>query len=105
MVEPSQITRSANELILHRLDELEAKLLRSPAEILREHWLSGEEVMDLFSISKRTLRSYRDRGMLGFSAVGKKLYYRASEIADHLQRHYQPPFARGQPPKNPSKLI
>jgi predicted site-specific integrase-resolvase len=56
-------------------------------------WLTAEQVMDLLSISRRTLQNYRDKGILGFSAIGKKFYYRAEEVHACLERHYQPPFA------------
>jgi chromosome segregation ATPase len=79
--------------ILRRLDRLEAQCNRTASEQLKDEWISGEEVMDLLSISRRTLQSYRDEGKLGFSAVGKKIYYRATEIRQHLEGHYQPPFS------------
>ena len=48
--------------------------------------------MNLLSISRRTLQSYRDKGILGFTAIGKKFYYRLGEIKCLLESNYQPPF-------------
>lgn len=51
-------------------------------------WLTSEEVCRLLKISKRTLQSYRDNGILPFSQIGRKIYYKASDIDDYLDAHY-----------------
>jgi len=51
-------------------------------------WLTGGEVIQLLRISIRTLQSYRDRGILPFAQIGRKIYYKASDIDDYLDRHY-----------------
>jgi excisionase family DNA binding protein len=51
-------------------------------------WLSSDEVCHLLMISKRTLQSYRDRGTLPFSQIGRKIYYKASDIEAYLESHY-----------------
>jgi excisionase family DNA binding protein len=53
-------------------------------------WLSSEEVCHLLSISKRTLQSYRDRSILPYAQIGRKIYYKASDIDDYLDAHYIP---------------
>ena len=51
-------------------------------------WISSEEVCHLLMISKRTLQSYRDRGILPFAQIGRKIYYKTSDIDDYLDQHY-----------------
>lgn len=46
----------------------------------KEQWLGNEDVCALLQISLRTLQSYRDRGMLPFSLIGRKCYYRVSDM-------------------------
>lgn len=53
-----------------------------------EKWLSSEEVCHLLRISSRTLQNYRDNGVLPFAQIGRKIYYRASDIQEYLSRHY-----------------
>ncbi len=55
---------------------------------LQSKWLSSEDVCHLLMISKRTLQSYRDRGILPFAQIGRKIYYKASDIDDYLDQHY-----------------
>jgi excisionase family DNA binding protein len=51
-------------------------------------WLTSEEVCHILKISKRTLQSYRDRGILPYAQVGRKIYYKASDIDEYLDAHY-----------------
>ena len=46
----------------------------------KEQWLGNEDVCALLLISLRTLQSYRDSGMLPFSLIGRKSYYRVSDM-------------------------
>lgn len=55
---------------------------------LSEIWLDIQEVCQLLKISKRTLQAYRDNSVLGYSQVGGKIYFRASDIEEHLKNHY-----------------
>ncbi|MHA1482554.1 MAG: helix-turn-helix domain-containing protein [Candidatus Heimdallarchaeaceae archaeon] len=50
--------------------------------------LTSEEVCSLLRISSRTLQSYRDRNILPFSQIGRKIYYKAFDINEYLERHY-----------------
>ena len=46
----------------------------------KEQWLGNEDVCALLQISPRSLQSYRDNGMLSFSQIGRKCYYRLSDV-------------------------
>lgn len=46
----------------------------------KEEWLDNQDVCQLLNISLRTLQSYRDRGLLAYSMIGHKCYYKASDI-------------------------
>lgn len=51
-------------------------------------WLTSDDVCKILLISKRTLVSYRAYGTIPFSQIGRKIYYKASDIDDYLERHY-----------------
>lgn len=59
---------------------------------LEERWLDNQEVCHILKISKRTLQSYRDNGTLAFSQAGSKIYYKASDVEAHLEKHYKESF-------------
>lgn len=54
-----------------------------------ENWVDGEEVQKALKISKRTLQSYRDKGVLGYTQFGNKLFYKVSEIEKLLEEKYK----------------
>ncbi|MBR4952433.1 MAG: helix-turn-helix domain-containing protein [Alistipes sp.] len=35
---------------------------------------------EILGLSKRQLQGYRERGVLGFSTIGRKIYYRRAEV-------------------------
>lgn len=66
-------------------DMCEASKLLRPDSSQRE-WFDNQQVCLLLDISPRTLQSYRDRGVLPFSQVGQKCYYKESDIKKLVQR-------------------
>jgi hypothetical protein len=49
-----------------------------------EKWLDNSEVCGLLQISQRTLQSYRDTGTLPYSQIGRKCYYKTSDMEQLL---------------------
>ncbi len=49
-------------------------------------WLDNQDVCELLNISKRTLQSYRDRGILPYSQIGYKCYYKKSDIERLIEK-------------------
>lgn len=43
-------------------------------------WLDNGEVCRLLNISKRTLQTYRDNGILPYSQINHKMFYKSSDI-------------------------
>ena len=74
------------------MDELKGLGLKIDNNIrkqpLSEVWLDIQETCQLLKISKRTLQAYRDNQVLSYSQIGGKIYFRASDIEDHLKNHY-----------------
>lgn len=60
----------------------------------KEQWLGNEDVCALLQISLRTLQSYRDSGMLPFSLIGRKCYYRVSDMQQLIDNSKRNPDER-----------
>lgn len=45
-----------------------------------QKWLDIQEVCEMLKISKRTLQSYRDHGIISFSRIENKTYYRPQDV-------------------------
>jgi len=54
---------------------------------LQYGWLNNEEFLEVLKISKRTAQHYRTNGIISFSQVGRKIYYRISDVQELLERH------------------
>ncbi len=48
-------------------------------------WLHNGDVCKLLNISKRTLQHYRDTGVLPFSQIGHKCYYKREDVGRLLE--------------------
>ena len=48
-------------------------------------WLHNGDVCQLLNISKRTLQHYRDIGVLPFTQIGHKCYYKREDVERLLQ--------------------
>ena len=51
-------------------------------------WLDNQDVMQALHISPRTLQTLRTNGILPFSRIGNKIYYRKQDILKILSDNY-----------------
>ena len=53
----------------------------SPSDMrIEKEWIEGRALAASLNIPLRTLQSLRESGKLSFSTVGKKVYYKVSEV-------------------------
>lgn len=74
--------------LVNRLDLLNEKLdkkKKSPDDI----FLDNQEFLQLMNISKRTAQTWRDSGVVSFSQIGSKIYYRMSDVQNLLDKNYK----------------
>ena len=57
-------------------------------DTLLEDWLDNQDVMQALHISPRTLQTLRTNGILPFSRIGNKIYYRRQDILKILSDNY-----------------
>ena len=69
-------------------NELKALLLltenatRKYTSIFKEEkWLDNQEVCLMLNITKRTLQTYKDKGLLPYSKLNRKNYFKHSDVA------------------------
>ncbi|MCE5331489.1 MAG: helix-turn-helix domain-containing protein [Bacteroidales bacterium] len=51
-------------------------------------WIDNQDVMQILHISPRTLQTLRSNGILPFSRIGNKLFYRRQDIIKILSDNY-----------------
>ena len=84
-------TQQYKELV-NRLDTLNKKLeenQKSPTDT----FLDNQEYLQLMNISKRTAQTWRDEGIVSFSQIGSKIYYRMSDVQKLLDKNYKVAFS------------
>lgn len=50
-----------------------------------EKWLDNQEVCLMMNITKRTLQTYKDKGLLPYSKLNRKNYYKHSDVEALLE--------------------
>lgn len=60
-----------------------------------ERYLTTEQVMQHFHISRRALQNYRDKGIIPYTSIGGTILYPESKIREVLERNYYKPTALG----------
>lgn len=77
--------------LLTQISEIKESLKekqKHPSEI----FVDNQEFIDLMKISKRTSQHWRDTGVISFSQIGSKIYYRMSDIENLLDSNYNKSF-------------
>ena len=56
--------------------------------------LDNQQVCQILNLSKRSLQNYRESGIIAYSQIGAKIYYKMSDIRDLLNKNYKPAFSK-----------
>lgn len=57
-----------------------------------ETFLDNQEFIQLMNISKRTAQTWRDEGIVSFSQIGSKIYYKMKDVDVLLSKNYNKAF-------------
>lgn len=72
------------------IEEKTGELCQQQEDTGLKKWLDNQDVCDMLDISKRTLQTYRDKGLLPFSRIKNKLFYKPEDVEKLLQSSYHP---------------
>jgi len=59
-----------------------------------ERYLTDREVAQILKVSRRTLREYRNDGVIPYILLGGKVLYRESDLESVLESCYHPAYKR-----------
>lgn len=71
------------------LDGIENITEKSKASFGNERFLTDKEVSAWLKVSRRTLRDYRNNGMVSYYQLGGKILYKESDIEKLVMGGYQ----------------
>lgn len=76
-----ELLSSALEELLQCADEFGSKYNKKLSV-----WMDNSEVCQLLNISKRTLQTYRDNGILPYSQIDHKMFYKPCDVEKLLNK-------------------
>jgi flagellar biosynthesis/type III secretory pathway chaperone len=85
------LTSEQYQEIIQKLDELKSQLAANKNSV-EVQFIDNQQFIKLMSVSKRTAQTWRDEGIISFSQVGSKIYYRMSDVKKMLDSNYKPSF-------------
>ncbi len=89
------MTEDQYKVLISKIDSLARA--NATAELKRdaERLLDSASFEKLMGVSKPTAQAWRDEGLIAFSQVGHKIYYRMEDIEAFLKAHRNPAFKKG----------
>jgi len=79
---------------LENMEKTAEILYRRQDDLGLKNWLDNQDVCDMLAINKRTLQSYRDKGLLPYSRIQHKIFYKLADVEVLLQSSHHPNTAR-----------
>jgi len=74
--------------IENELQEIKSLLLNIKSEEWKREWLTKQEARKMLNVCQKTLDTYLSRKVLPYSRYAGKIYIKASDIQNHLEKHY-----------------
>lgn len=74
--------------LLERVSALHALSDKSPTA----RWLTTDDVCKALSITKRALQYYRSCGIIPYTAIGNKVFFREDDVRHLLEKNLIKPF-------------
>lgn len=80
------IEKEAVDTVQKKVTELREMTSSYPAETPNslKDWIENSELSEYLGLSLGTLHNYRLSGKLGFSTIGKKIYYKRKDVETFL---------------------
>lgn len=70
-----------------KLDTLADLIEKRNADDLNSEWLESEAARKLLGVSAKTWQTYRDRRIIPFSQIGRKIYVNRADLDTFLRSH------------------
>lgn len=70
------------------LQELKELVRIKSDEELNAQWIESAEARKLLGVSQKTWQGYRDKRIIPFTQVGRKIYVKRADINNFMASHY-----------------
>jgi len=85
------IQKEQFDALLEKVNHIESTLSNITLKP-NDHFIDNTEFMKLGNVSKRTLQTWRDNGLIAFSQINGKIFYKMSDIYKFLEDNKRQPF-------------
>lgn len=82
------IPQSAWQGFQDDLREVKEMLAAKSADELSKQWIESTEARKMLGVSQKTWQTYRDRRVIPFSQIGRKIYVRMADLQGFMESHY-----------------
>ena len=89
------MTEDQYKALISKLDDFTKAINDLESKKYTDQLLDSHAFERLLGIAKSTAQSWRDQGMIAFSQVGTKIYYRMEDVEAFLKAHRNPAFKKG----------
>lgn len=87
------ISQESFDEVIKRLDKIQQEVSNKQKASV-DTFVDTQEFIQIMNISKRLAQEWRDKGIIPFSQIGSKIYYRMTDIQALLDKHYKPAFKK-----------
>ena len=82
------LPQSVWEGVTNDLQQLKEMLQSRNAEEVGKQWVESTEARKMLGVSQKTWQNYRDKRIIPFSQVGRKIYVRRADLQAFMESHY-----------------
>ncbi len=86
MIHYDDFFKEQYERILRKLDKIASDFIYA-RQLPDEVFMDNPKFMELMGISQKTAQNWRDNGIISYSQIGNKIYYRVADIKELLDNH------------------
>ena len=82
------IEKRVFDALLHQVKTIEEKVASLSGryeDMGLKKWLDNQEVCEILKVSPRTLQEYRGNGLMPFSCIRHKMFYKPEDVEKLLQ--------------------
>lgn len=83
LVVPHEEWQSLHE----KLDRLTELVERSQSATSNADWIESEDARKILGVSPKTWQNYRDKRIIPFSQIGRKIYVNRADLDTFLRQH------------------
>lgn len=83
------IEKESFDFFKKKLEQIASLVPKQPSVntlFIEQEWMEGKELATSLNLPPRRLQHLRESGALSFSTIGKKIYYRISEVKVLLEQ-------------------